>query len=84
MLMFLTRLGPGSTAVITGDVTQIDLQKKQESGLVRIQQILSAVPEIQFCYFEEKDVVRHRLVKSILKAFATHEADEAQAEASGQ
>jgi phosphate starvation-inducible PhoH-like protein len=74
MKMFLTRLGPNSKAVITGDVTQIDLQKKEHSGLVQIQNILAEVTAIQFCYFEERDVVRHRLVKEILKAFASHEA----------
>ena len=74
MKMFLTRLGPNSKAVITGDVTQIDLQKKEHSGLVQIQAILESVKGIQFCYFTEKDVVRHRLVKEILKAFNEHEA----------
>jgi phosphate starvation-inducible protein PhoH and related proteins len=74
MKMFLTRLGPNSKAVITGDVTQIDLQKKEHSGLVQIQVILEAVKGIQFCYFTEKDVVRHRLVKEILRAFNEHEA----------
>lgn len=76
MKMFLTRLGPASKAVITGDVTQIDLDNKSLSGLVRIQEILSKVPGIRFCYFHEQDVVRHRLVKDILRAFETHEAAE--------
>jgi phosphate starvation-inducible PhoH-like protein len=74
MKMFLTRLGPESKAVITGDITQIDLAKPESSGLVRIQAILARVSEIRFCYFEERDVVRHRLVREILKAFNEHEA----------
>jgi phosphate starvation-inducible PhoH-like protein len=82
MKMFLTRLGPNSKAVITGDVTQIDLEKKEHSGLVQIQDILSKVAVIKFCYFEERDVVRHRLVKDILRAFAAHEATIEAAESS--
>ena len=76
MKMFLTRLGPKSKAVITGDVTQVDLVRQEQSGLIRIQGILSGVPGISFCYFDEKDVVRHRLVKDILKAFAAYEAEQ--------
>jgi phosphate starvation-inducible PhoH-like protein len=76
MKMFLTRLGPDSKAVITGDVTQIDLEKPESSGLVKIQTILSGVKDIRFCYFGEQDVVRHRLVRDILKAFSAHEAAE--------
>ncbi len=69
MKMFLTRLGPGSKACITGDVTQIDLEHPDKSGLVLIQEILADVAGIQFLYFSEKDVVRHRLVRDIILAF---------------
>ena len=69
MKMFLTRLGMGAHAAITGDVTQIDLANPASSGLVQIQDILASVPEIQFIYFEKADVVRHRLVRDILRAF---------------
>jgi len=69
MKMFLTRLGPGSKAAVTGDVTQIDLEDPQASGLIRIQQILKGLDGIAFCYFTERDVVRHRLVKDIILAF---------------
>lgn len=69
MKMFLTRLGEGSKAVITGDVTQIDLEKKRQSGLLLAEKILKGIEEIKFCYLTEKDVVRHRLVKQIIKAF---------------
>ncbi|MDZ4805869.1 MAG: PhoH family protein [Candidatus Eisenbacteria bacterium] len=78
MKMFLTRLGPDSRAVITGDVTQIDLEKPETSGLVQIQSILIGIADIRFCYFEERDVVRHRLVRDILRAFNTHENREKQ------
>ena len=76
MKMFLTRLGPDSKAVITGDITQIDLEKPDSSGLVKIQSILDGIRDIRFCYFEERDVVRHRLVREILKAFTAHESRE--------
>jgi phosphate starvation-inducible PhoH-like protein len=69
MKMFLTRLGQGAHAAITGDITQIDLANPQTSGLVQIQDILAAVTDIKFIYFEKADVVRHRLVREILKAF---------------
>ncbi len=69
MLMFLTRLGPKSKAVVTGDVTQIDLPPGQVSGLVEIQQVLKDVSGIGFSYFTEKDVVRHPLVQKIIKAY---------------
>ena len=76
MKMFLTRLGPDSRSVITGDVTQIDLEKPETSGLVQIQTILDGIADIRFCYFEERDVVRHRLVRDILRAFNAHENQE--------
>jgi phosphate starvation-inducible PhoH-like protein len=73
MKMFLTRLGEGSRAVITGDVTQIDLDDKKASGLVQIQKILEGVKGIEFIYLTEKDVVRHRLVQEIIKAYERYE-----------
>jgi len=75
MKMFLTRLGMQSKAVITGDVTQVDLVSPKESGLIRIQGILGETEGISFVYFQPRDVVRHRLVKAILKAFEQHEGD---------
>lgn len=69
MKMFLTRLGPGSRAAVTGDVTQIDLDDPGSSGLIRIQGILEGVEGIGFCHFTERDVVRHQLVKEIIVAF---------------
>jgi phosphate starvation-inducible PhoH-like protein len=69
MKMFLTRLGFNSRAVITGDITQIDLANKEMSGLVRIQDILADIKGIEFVYLTESDVVRHRLVREIVKAF---------------
>lgn len=67
--MFLTRLGPHSRAVVTGDVTQVDLDDPDTSGLIRIQPILENVSAIGFVYFDDTDVVRHRLVKDIIRAF---------------
>jgi phosphate starvation-inducible PhoH-like protein len=69
MKMFLTRLGIGSKAVITGDVTQVDLDDPSKSGLIQIQPILSKVPSIRFVHFTERDVVRHHLVREIILAF---------------
>ena len=69
MKMFLTRLGPNSKAIITGDITQIDLPGKEHSGLVQIQSILKGIPDIEFVYFNKNDVVRHRLVKNIIDAY---------------
>jgi len=69
MKMFLTRLGFNSRAVITGDITQIDLANPSMSGLVRIQEILDDIRGIEFVYLSETDVVRHRLVREIIKAF---------------
>ena len=74
MKMFLTRLGLNSRAVITGDLTQIDLRSPETSGLVRIQSILSHVSDIRFVYFHPEDVVRHRLVKEIIHAFDVYHA----------
>ncbi|MCI8623507.1 MAG: PhoH family protein [Provencibacterium sp.] len=69
MKMFLTRLGANSKAVITGDITQIDLPEGKASGLVQAVKILKKVEDIAICYFTEKDVVRHRLVQDIIKAY---------------
>lgn len=69
MKMFLTRLGAGSKAVITGDITQIDLQPGRVSGLVQAVKVLKKVDDIAIVYFSEKDVVRHRLVQDIIKAY---------------
>jgi phosphate starvation-inducible PhoH-like protein len=73
MKMFLTRLGYGSKAVITGDVTQIDLSANHASGLVEIQSILRQVPDLSFVYLNERDVVRHHLVREIIRAFDEHD-----------
>jgi phosphate starvation-inducible PhoH-like protein len=73
MKMFLTRLGFNSKAVITGDITQIDLPTDRTSGLVEIQEILANIDGISFVYFSDKDVVRHRLVQEIVKAYDRHE-----------
>ena len=70
MKMFLTRLGVGSQIVITGDKTQIDLPKREESGLVQVERILPGIDGIAFHYFTDADVVRHRLVRDIIKAYA--------------
>ena len=74
MKMFLTRLGFNSKMVITGDVTQVDLPASRHSGLIEIQSILRGVPGITFVYFDEQDVVRHRLVSAIIRAYDAHEA----------
>jgi phosphate starvation-inducible PhoH-like protein len=72
MKMALTRIGFGSKAVITGDVTQIDLPTGKRSGLIEAERILSGVEGIEFVYFTDKDVVRHRLVQQIIKAYESH------------
>ena len=69
MKMFLTRLGFGSKAVVTGDITQIDLPLGRASGLVEAMKIVSAIDGISFIYFDERDVVRHKLVQQIVKAY---------------
>ena len=69
MKMFLTRLGFGSRAVITGDITQIDLEDDEESGLVQIQGILKEIEGISFIYFTQEDIVRHELVQKIIQAY---------------
>jgi phosphate starvation-inducible PhoH-like protein len=72
MKMFLTRIGFGSQAVITGDVTQIDLPSRKMSGLVQAEQILADIEGIDFCYFSQVDVVRHPLVQKIIGAYERH------------
>ncbi|MFC1501434.1 PhoH family protein [Elusimicrobiota bacterium] len=69
MKMFLTRIGADSQAMITGDVTQVDLDKKEKSGLIIAEKILSGIDGIKFIHFSENDVVRHELVKKIIKAY---------------
>jgi phosphate starvation-inducible PhoH-like protein len=69
MKMFLTRLGANSRTVITGDKTQIDLPKKEDSGLLQVERILQNIDGIGFHYFNESDVVRHRLVRDIIRAY---------------
>jgi phosphate starvation-inducible PhoH-like protein len=74
MKMFLTRLGFNSKMVITGDVTQVDLPASRGSGLIEVQRILKDVPGIRFVYFSDADVVRHRLVSAIIRAYDAHDA----------
>ena len=69
MKMFLTRLGEKSKAIVTGDVTQIDLDKSKVSGLITAQKILKKINGIKFIYLDERDVVRHRLVQQIITAY---------------
>ena len=73
MKMFLTRLGFGSKAIITGDITQIDLPRGKYSGLKEVMEVLKNVKDIEFIYFHEKDVVRHKLVRDIIKAYEKYE-----------
>ena len=75
MKMFLTRLGYGSKAVVTGDITQIDLPDNSSSGLVEIQYILKGVEGIGFAYLSKKDVVRHRIIQSIVEAYEKYEKE---------
>ncbi|MFH1194589.1 MAG: PhoH family protein [bacterium] len=72
MKMFLTRLGPNSKSIITGDITQIDLPKNTISGLVEVQEILRGVDGVGFVYFNKGDVVRHKLVKDIINAYENY------------
>ena len=78
MKMFLTRLGFGSTAVITGDMTQIDLPKHQKSGLKDAVDVLRGVDGVHFTFFESRDVVRHPLVARIVNAYEARDASDAQ------
>ena len=70
MKMFLTRLGVNSRTVVTGDKTQIDLPHREDSGLMQIERILPGIDGIAFTYLNESDVVRHRLVREIIRAYA--------------
>jgi phosphate starvation-inducible PhoH-like protein len=72
MKMFLTRLGPNSKSIITGDITQIDLPTYSQSGLVQVKEILKKVDGVGFVYFDKSDVVRHKLVKDIIDAYEKH------------
>lgn len=72
MKMFLTRLGPNSKAIITGDITQIDLPSYSQSGLVQVKEILKNIDGVSFVYFDKTDVVRHKLVKDIIDAYEKH------------
>lgn len=78
MKMFLTRIGFGSVAVVTGDVTQIDLPRHERSGLRHAMKVLDGVPGIAFSHFQKEDVVRHPLVQAIVQAYEEHEKDQPQ------
>jgi phosphate starvation-inducible protein PhoH and related proteins len=73
MKMFLTRLGFHSKVVVTGDITQVDLPNDRVSGLIEVKEVLRDIDGIEFIYFDEKDVVRHRLVQDIIKAYDRHQ-----------
>jgi len=75
MKMFLTRLGVNSMAIVNGDITQIDLYNKNDSGLIQIQHILKNINGIDFIYLNKEDVIRHRLVKDIIQAYDNHEIE---------
>ncbi|HQU93921.1 MAG TPA: PhoH family protein, partial [Pyrinomonadaceae bacterium] len=75
MKMFLTRIGFGSKAVVTGDKTQIDLPRGQKSGLKEAEEVLKDIDMIEFVYFSDKDVVRHKLVQMIVRAYEDHSND---------
>jgi len=74
MKMFLTRLGFDSKAVITGDITQVDLPTDKMSGLIHVQDILKSIEGISFVYFSDEDVVRHELVQKVIKAYLNSES----------
>jgi phosphate starvation-inducible PhoH-like protein len=75
MKMFLTRLGTSSRSIVTGDITQIDLASRFDSGLIQARSILPEVDGISFVYFDTRDVVRHKLVKDIIAAYEKMESD---------
>jgi phosphate starvation-inducible PhoH-like protein len=79
MKMFLTRLGMSSRVVITGDKTQIDLPRREDSGLLEVEEILSGIQGIALVYLDEKDVIRHKLVKDIIRAYSKAGEGESQA-----
>jgi phosphate starvation-inducible PhoH-like protein len=74
MKMFLTRLGFHSKVVVTGDITQVDLPAERVSGLIEVKEILRGIDGIEFIYFDERDVVRHRLVQDIVKAYDRYQS----------
>ena len=84
MKMFLTRIGFGSTAVINGDVTQVDLPRGKQSGLRQVAHVLRDVEGISFTFFKSKDVVRHPLVARILDAYERHDTDQASEDQKGE
>jgi len=84
MKMFLTRLGFGSRAVITGDVTQVDLPKELSSGLMVVQEILSGIDGVSFVYLDASDVVRHKIVQQIVEAYKEFEAPTNEGNAGGK
>ena len=71
MKMFLTRMGPASQFIVCGDMSQVDLPKHQESGLKHASNVLQGIDDIGFVKFSEQDVIRHKLVKNIIKAYKT-------------
>ena len=75
MKMFLTRLGYGSKAVVTGDVTQVDLPSGRGSGLIEVQKVLRGIEGVSFCPFSEVDVVRHPLVQEVVRAYEVYDAE---------
>ena len=77
MKMLLTRLGFGSKAVVTGDITQIDLPRRRFSGLEEVQFILRGIEGIEFVYLTDQDVVRHELVQKIIRAYEKYEGERA-------
>jgi phosphate starvation-inducible PhoH-like protein len=83
MKMFLTRIGFNSKAVITGDITQIDLPAEKASGLVETKNILQGIEGIKFVFFTKRDVVRHKLVQEIIRAYEELEADRQKAKSDG-
>jgi phosphate starvation-inducible PhoH-like protein len=84
MKMFLTRLGFNSKTVVTGDITQVDLPSDRVSGLIEVRGILQDIPGINFSYFDERDVVRHRLVQDIIKAYDRHGGTKDQGASAGR
>jgi phosphate starvation-inducible PhoH-like protein len=84
MKMFLTRIGFGSTAVVTGDVTQVDLPRNVQSGLRQVLQVLKDVEGISMTFFNARDVVRHPLVQRIVSAYQVWEQNQEQADRNGK
>ena len=74
MKMLLTRLGVNSKVIVTGDITQVDLPKNEYSGLKRVESIFPGIENVAFVYLTDRDVVRHKLVKQIIRAYDVYEA----------